>query len=71
MPMRDMTRENLFERWLEDVVRAAGPYEDYPTFSQFSESIEEKTSTAGRSDTPGAVHGSAGLPGGGATKPAR
>lgn len=39
--MRDMTRENLFERWLEEV-RAAGPYDDYETFSHFSERITER-----------------------------
>ncbi len=65
--MRDMARENLFERWLTKVVRPAGPYNDYEKFSDFSERI---TSTVGRLDTPGAVHGSAGDQGG-ATKPAR
>ena len=40
--MRNVTRENLFERWLEDVVRAAGPYEDYEKFSEFSERIKKE-----------------------------
>jgi len=33
--VRNVTRENLFERWLADVVRAAGPYDDYELFSDF------------------------------------
>ena len=65
--MRDIESENLFERWLDEVVRAAGPYDDYETFHKFSERIKR---TAGRPDTPGAVRGSAGDQGG-ATEPAR
>lgn len=38
--MRNMDRENLFERWLTEVVRVAGPYEDYETFAHFSERIK-------------------------------
>lgn len=38
--MRNMTREDLFERWLKEVVRAAGPYDDTETFAHFSERIK-------------------------------
>ena len=42
--MRNMTREDLFERWLE-IVRAAGPYEDTETFAHFSERIKTVSDT--------------------------
>ncbi len=43
--MRNMTRENLFERWLEDVVRAAGPYDDYEPFLKFCERLRTVSDT--------------------------
>jgi len=38
--VRDLAREDLFERWLTEVVRAAGPYDDYEKFASFSERIK-------------------------------
>lgn len=52
--MRNMGREDLFERWLKEVVRAAGPYDDTETFAHFSERIKAEEKTV--SDT---VHGDA------------
>ncbi len=43
--MRDRGREDLFERWLTEVVRAAGPYDDYETFAHFSERIKTVSDT--------------------------
>ena len=43
--MRDLAREDLFERWLTEVVRAAGPYDDYEKFSIFSERIKTVSDT--------------------------
>ncbi len=45
--MRNVTRENLFERWLEDVVRAAGPYDEYEKFSDFVARIKKEEPTHG------------------------
>ena len=47
--MRDFDRENLFERWLEEVVRPAGAYDDYELFSAFSIRISMQNDTV--SDT--------------------
>lgn len=66
--MRNLAREDLFERWLTEVVRVAGPYDDYETFAHFSERI--KNEHDGTADTPGVVSEGAGDQGG-ATKPAR
>ena len=33
---RNIPRENLFERWLSEIVRPAGPYDDYEKFSEYS-----------------------------------
>ena len=43
--MRNIRREDLFERWLAEVVRSAGPYEDYELFSDFSERIKAVSDT--------------------------
>ncbi len=43
--MRNMDREDLFERWLDEVVRDAGPYDDYETFAHFSERIQTVSDT--------------------------
>lgn len=43
--MRNLDRENLFERWLDEVVRPAGPYDEYETYAHFSERINTVSDT--------------------------
>ncbi len=43
--MRDFDHENLFERWLNDVVRPAGPYDDYELFTSYCDRMKTVSDT--------------------------